>query len=72
MSANTHIEKVKAVITSVRSASRNPNIFVLVGGRLFTESPEYVGIVGADATATNGADAFQLADKAVRRVSLTQ
>ncbi len=72
MSASTHVDKVKAVITSVRSASRNPDLFVLVGGRLFTESPEYVGIVGADATATNGADAFQLADKAVRRVALKQ
>jgi methanogenic corrinoid protein MtbC1 len=72
VSANTRIEKVKAVITSLRSASRNPDVFVLVGGRLFIESPEYVGIVGADATATNGADAFQLADKAVRRVALKQ
>jgi methanogenic corrinoid protein MtbC1 len=70
MSAKTNVEKVKAVITSVRFASRNPDLFVLVGGRLFTESPEFVGIVGADATATNGADAFQLADKAVRRVAL--
>jgi methanogenic corrinoid protein MtbC1 len=72
MSASTHVEKVKAVITSLRCASRNPDLFVLVGGRLFTDSPEYVGIIGADATATNGADAFQLADKAVRRVALKQ
>jgi len=70
MSAATHVEKVKSVIRSVRSASRNPDLFVLVGGRLFIESPEYVAIVGADATAANGADAFQLADKAVRRVAL--
>ncbi len=72
MSASTHVEKVKAAIRAVRAASRNPDLFVLVGGRLFTESPEYVAIVGADATAANGADAFQLADKAVRRFALKQ
>jgi len=72
MSASTHVDKVKAAIRAVRAASRNPDLFVLVGGRLFTESPEYVGIVGADATAANGADAFQLADKAVRRFALKQ
>jgi methanogenic corrinoid protein MtbC1 len=70
MSAATHVEKVKSAIKSVRAASRNPDLFVLVGGRLFIESPEYVAIVGADATAANGADAFQLADKAVRRFAL--
>jgi len=72
MSAATHVENVKAAIRSVRAASRNPDLFVLVGGRLFTESPEYVAIVGADATAVNGADAFQLADQAVRRFALKQ
>ncbi len=70
MSAATHVEKVKSAIKSVRAVSRNPDLFVLVGGRLFIDSPEYVAIVGADATAANGADAFQLADKAVRRVAL--
>jgi methanogenic corrinoid protein MtbC1 len=72
MSSTTHVEKVKSAIRSVRAASRNPDLFVLVGGRLFIESPEYVAIVGADATAANGADAFQLADKAVRRFALKQ
>jgi methanogenic corrinoid protein MtbC1 len=72
LSASTHVDKVKVAIRAVRAASRNPDIFVLVGGRLFTDSPEYVGIVGADATAANGADAFQLADKAVRRFALKQ
>jgi methanogenic corrinoid protein MtbC1 len=72
VSSMTQVEKVTAAIKSVRSASRNSDLFVLVGGRLFTESPELVAIVGADATASNGADAFQLADKAVRRFTLNQ
>ena len=72
MSVATHSEKVKAAIKSVRAASRNPDLFVLVGGRLFIESPEFVSIVGADATASNGPDAFQVADKAVRRFALKQ
>jgi methanogenic corrinoid protein MtbC1 len=72
LSAVTHVEKIKAAITSVRVASRNPDLFVLVGGRLFIESPEYVSIVGADATAANAPDAFQVADKAVRRFALKQ
>jgi methanogenic corrinoid protein MtbC1 len=61
-------EAVKALIAAVRRASRNPNVFILVGGRLFIERPELVQEVGADATAQTGADALLISDKAVRRL----
>lgn len=37
-------------IKDVRAASCNPDIGVLVGGPIFTLNPEYVALVGADAT----------------------
>jgi methanogenic corrinoid protein MtbC1 len=69
-SADAQPEQIASAITDIRKASRNPGLFVMVGGRLFLERPELVAIVGADATAPNGADALLIADKAVRRLAL--
>ena len=70
LSANreTQGDEVKATIAAVRKASKNPDLFILVGGRLFEQHPELVSAVGADATAVSGADALLIADKAVRRL----
>jgi methanogenic corrinoid protein MtbC1 len=67
--AETQAEEVASTIAAARKASRNPGLFVLVGGRLFIDSPELVSTVGADATAANGGEALLVADKAVRRLS---
>jgi methanogenic corrinoid protein MtbC1 len=69
MSAETQVERVATAIRSVREASRNPQIFVMLGGRLLDERPELVSLVGADATAASANDALLVADKAVRRLS---
>ena len=68
-SSDTSSERVAAIIADLRKASRNPGLFILVGGRLFIERPELVSAVGADATAPNGSDALLIADKAVRRLA---
>lgn len=43
-------------VAAVRRHSRNPNVRVLVGGRVFVEHPELAARVGADAFATSAAD----------------
>lgn len=68
-SCDTQTEQVASAVTAIRKASRNPGVFILVGGRLFIERPELVSLVGADATAPNGSDALLIADKAVRRLA---
>jgi methanogenic corrinoid protein MtbC1 len=69
LGAETQLETATSVIQAIRKASRNPDIFILVGGRVFDQRPELVSIVGADAMAATGCEALILADKAVRRVA---
>ncbi len=64
-------ELIASTIASVRKASRNPNLFVLVGGGLFTSQPDLVAEVGADATASTDQDALLIADNAIRAMSLS-
>jgi methanogenic corrinoid protein MtbC1 len=51
------LETLAGTIRDVRRASRNPQIGVLVGGRVFNERPELAALVGADATAADGQQA---------------
>ena len=44
-------------IAAVRQKSRNPGIGILVGGAVFKVHPEYVAVVGADATSQDGKQA---------------
>lgn len=53
VSAETNLETLAGVIRAMRRASRNKALGVLVGGRVFLERPELVGLVGADATAAD-------------------
>ena len=64
---DSHLPTISSVIARVRRESRNPDLFVMVGGRLFVDHPELVQQVGADGTAATGRDALLIADKAVRR-----
>jgi methanogenic corrinoid protein MtbC1 len=57
VSCESRIDQVPGVIRSVRRASRNPAVGVMVGGRVFAERPELAGQVGADATAVDGRQA---------------
>lgn len=57
VSCDDRLEELTRWIEAIRSASRNPGIGVLVGGRVFVDRPELVGQVGADATALDGREA---------------
>ena len=62
VSVERHVEALRHSIAAVRRASRNPDIIVLVGGRVFTETPALAVDIGADGTAADGALAVALAD----------
>lgn len=63
VSVERHVEPLRRNITALRQASRNSDIIVLVGGRVFTERPELAAEIGADGTAADGALAVALADR---------
>lgn len=65
----TQIEGLTSVIVTLRKASCNPNVVVLVGGAVFVAHPDLVAQVGADATA---ADAAQAIEQAQRMVTATR
>jgi methanogenic corrinoid protein MtbC1 len=64
-SKDTAPESVADLVKMVRQASRNPDLFVMIGGRLFVEHPELVSQVGADAYAADGGEALLIANEAL-------
>ena len=55
--SSDRMELLATTIRQVRRASRNQAIGVMVGGPVFSEHPDYVGLVGADATASDARQA---------------
>jgi methanogenic corrinoid protein MtbC1 len=68
--SDVRADDVAATIALARRRSLNPELFVMVGGRVFSGDAALVRAVGADATAETADDALSLADKAVRRPAL--
>lgn len=63
----THVDELAACIKAVRAAALNKSICVIVGGPIFIEHPQFVAYVNADAAATNGAHAPELAAQLVAK-----
>ncbi len=57
----SHVSALKREIRRMRAASRNPNVKVIVGGRIFADNPDMIGRVGADAYASDARGAPQVA-----------
>ena len=55
--SDARLDWLTTCIASVRQMSRNREIGVLVGGPIFALNPEFVAIVGADATSKDGKQA---------------
>lgn len=55
------------VIASVREASLNREVKVIVGGRAFEMDPSRVSLVGADETAGDARDAVRVVDALFQR-----
>jgi len=56
---------IAELISIIKFSSRNRDLFILVGGRLFIEHPELVAEVGADSTATSGEGALLIVNEAL-------
>lgn len=54
------------LIRAVRNVSANPNIIVLVGGRMINENPEIAIEVGADGTGADALAALEIANNLVK------
>lgn len=54
LSGQELLEHLTSAIRTIRQSSYNRSIGVMVGGQLFSEHPDLVRIVGADATANDG------------------
>ena len=71
LACDEKLDAVRTEIRSVRRASRNPGLAVLVGGPGFTANPSLAAEVGADGTAVDGRQAVlqaqALVDLAARR-----
>lgn len=57
------LEWLRSRIAAVRESSRNRHIVVLCGGPIFTLHPQWLTHVGADATALDGREAPNVADR---------
>jgi methanogenic corrinoid protein MtbC1 len=57
-----NVEGLASAIHAIRRASRNRSIGVLVGGSVFVEHPEFVALIGADASAHDGRQAVTQAE----------
>lgn len=61
LSAERHLDTLARTIHAIRKVSRNRHIGILVGGPLFTQNPDWVARVGADAAAHDAMHAVQQA-----------
>jgi len=68
-SAEVDAKRLRALIKQVRSASRNPEILVMVGGQAFNEDVGLARRIGADATAADGVRAVVTAERMVHRLA---
>ena len=69
LGAEIHLRQLSEAIRSVRQASCNPQVKVLVGGPLFAAHPEYVARAGADAMTIDGREAPALAERLAAAVA---
>jgi methanogenic corrinoid protein MtbC1 len=63
------LDDLAAEIRVIRRASRNQALAVMVGGPIFVEHPEFVAMVGADATAVDGRQAPLQAEELIARLA---
>jgi MerR family transcriptional regulator, light-induced transcriptional regulator len=70
VSVERHLGPLTRTIALVRQASRNRDVLIMVGGRVFTERPDFAIDVGADGTASDGLLAVALAEALLTKRSV--
>ena len=66
LSSDVFYDPARDLLTSLRTASRNPSTVVIVGGRYFTDNPEHATAIGADTMAYDAPDALRQADASLK------
>jgi len=69
--SDARLEDVSDVICSIRQASRNRAVGVLIGGPVLVANPELATLVGADATAIDGQQAVIRAEQFCSQLTAT-
>ena len=67
ITCDCHIAPLPSIIAALRSVSCNPRVCIMVGGRIFSATPELADTVGADGTARDAKLALKLASDLVRQ-----
>ena len=67
ISCDCHIAELPSIIAALRGVSSNPQVCIMVGGRLFSANPDLAVRVGADGTARDAKLALETAGALVRR-----
>lgn len=62
VSVAENVARLPALIATLRAASRNPRLGVMVGGRVFVDHPDWACGCGADATAADARQAVLVAE----------
>lgn len=65
VTCDCHIGQLTSLIVAMRNVSRNPNVRVMLGGRLLIDNPDLADQAGADAIALTALDALDLAERLV-------
>ena len=60
-----YLDPLSDLIRRARIASRNPDVAIMVGGRLFSENPDSATKLGATTVVCDGVHAVQIAEKLV-------
>lgn len=66
LSSDILFPRLRTIIASLRRASRNRDVVVMVGGRFFADRPELAAEVGADLTAASAPEALLCANSSLR------
>jgi methanogenic corrinoid protein MtbC1 len=66
VSCDCHIAHLRSTIAALRDVSKNPQVCVMVGGRIFSADPDLAEHVGADGTAGDAKSAPRVAYELVR------
>jgi methanogenic corrinoid protein MtbC1 len=72
VSCDAYLLQLEKAVATVRRASKNRDIGIIVGGRLMLERPEMARLIGADAVAVDGRDAVRLAEQLAGRALRVQ
>jgi methylmalonyl-CoA mutase cobalamin-binding subunit len=71
ISCDAYLLPLEKAVATLRRASKNRDVGIVVGGRLFVDRPELALLIGADAAALDGRDAVRQAERlAARALSL--